>query len=71
MADLSTSVSKLPRVSEIYAKRLHRLGVKTIKDLLFYFPNRYDDFTNLKKIANLEAGETATVRGKIIKIKNV
>lgn len=69
--DLNASVSKLPRVNENRAKRLNRLGIKTVKDLLFYFPGRYDDFTNVKKIADLEAGETATVRGKIIKIKSV
>lgn len=69
--DLNASVSKLPRVNENRAKRLNRLGIKTVKDLLFYFPSRYDDFTNVKKIADLEAGETATVRGKIIKIKSV
>lgn len=71
MFDLTVPVSKLPRVGENRAKRLNRLGIKTVKDLLFYFPSRYDDFTNLKKIADLEAGETATVRGKIIKIKSV
>lgn len=69
--DLNVPVSKLPRVNENCAKRLNRLGIKTVKDLLFYFPSRYDDFTNVKKIADLEAGEIATVRGKISAIKNI
>lgn len=69
--NLSTPVSEIPYVASAYAARLRRLGIKTAADLLFYFPSRYDDFTNLKKIADLEAGETATVRGKIGAIKNI
>ena len=30
---------------------------KTLEDLLYYFPRRYDDYTNLKPINRLEYGE--------------
>ena len=44
-----------------------RVGVHTVGDLLWYFPNRHADFTNVKPIASLMVGESATVVGKITK----
>lgn len=65
---LSDSVSKLPGVGPRYLNYLEKLGINTIKDLLWYFPFRYDDFSKIKKIENLEAGEIASIIGTIKKI---
>ena len=46
---------------------LKKLGIFTIKDLLFYFPTKYKDFSKIKKISNLKIGEEASIKGKIIK----
>lgn len=49
---------------------LKRLGIKTLRDLLFHFPARYDDFSNLKPVGEIKPGEIVTVSGKIKKVQN-
>ena len=53
MLSLSTPIEKINRVGEITAKRLKKIGLNTINDLLFYYPFRYDDFSETSKIPNL------------------
>ena len=67
---LSNPVSKLLGVGETYTKKLKRLKIKTIEDLLYHFPNHYIDYSLISKINTLQLGETVTVRGKIKEIKN-
>jgi ATP-dependent DNA helicase RecG len=50
-------------------KALHRLKLFSVSDLLFHFPVRYSDISEIKTIADLIPGETATVFGKISKLK--
>lgn len=68
--NIDTSVDKLPRISKRIIPSLRRLGIRTIRDMLFHFPSRYDDFSNEKKICDISEGETVTVRGEIKKILN-
>jgi len=67
---LSDPVNKLPRVGDIYAKKLKRLEIKTINDLLYHFPHRYIDYSLLSKINQIQPGETVTIKGKIENIKS-
>lgn len=62
---LDSPVTVLPGISDGYAKRLKRLGVTTIRDLLYLFPRRYDDYRSLKTINQLHYGEEVTVIGAI------
>ncbi len=50
-------------------KALRRQGLATINDLLFYFPARYSDISELHYINELIAGETATVLGRVTSAK--
>ncbi|MBN2499295.1 MAG: ATP-dependent DNA helicase RecG, partial [Anaerolineales bacterium] len=43
------------------AERLARLGLETLGDMLYHFPRRYDDYTQLKTINRLQYGEEVTV----------
>ncbi|MFH1254957.1 MAG: ATP-dependent DNA helicase RecG [bacterium] len=70
MLTLDAEVIKINRVGESAAKRLKKLGVETARDLLFYFPFRYDDFTKMTPIAELQAGMSANVVGQIELIQN-
>ncbi|RPI49779.1 MAG: ATP-dependent DNA helicase RecG, partial [Chloroflexi bacterium] len=45
--------------------RLEKLGISTVGNLLNHYPHRYDDYTALKSISQLEFGEEATVVGTI------
>ena len=67
--NLDYSVGDNFRLAEIQKKALGRLGLQTLRDLLFYFPSRYSDLSELKLVKDLVPGETATIYGKIISTK--
>lgn len=68
--DLSTPVDELRGISDTYRRRLGRLGVETVEDLLYLFPRRYDDFSALKTINQLKYGEEVTIVGTVWEAKN-
>jgi len=43
----------------------NKMGIYSLKDLLYYFPFRYQDRRNFKDIKDLKAGEFALIKGKI------
>jgi ATP-dependent DNA helicase RecG len=65
MLELSTPVQYVkgigPRLSEILASK----GLHTVDDLLHYLPFRYEDRLNPRGIAELRAGEMATVIAEV------
>ncbi len=67
--NLSTPIEKISGIGPITQKKLKKLGIKTIQDLLFHFPHRYEDFSNLIPIAEIKLNEICTVQGKILEIK--
>ena len=44
-------------------RRLEAMGIKTVGDLLWHFPSRYEDFSKVYGIAELEPGQQATITG--------
>ncbi|RPJ46527.1 MAG: DEAD/DEAH box helicase, partial [Chloroflexi bacterium] len=62
---LNASVRVLQGVGERLAQTLGELGLNTLEDLLYYFPRRYDDYSQLKPINRLAFGEETTVLGTI------
>jgi len=71
--NLSTLIEEIPRVGPQSQKKLKRLGIKTVGNLLFHFPHRYEDFSNLipVSLASNEIGKTICIQGKITGIKNI
>src|SRR6202007_3401042 len=65
MLELSTPVQYVkgigPRLAEILAGK----GIHTVDDLLHYLPFRYEDRVNPRGIAELRAGEMATVIAEV------
>src|SRR5208337_421018 len=65
MLELSTPVQYVkgvgPRIAEILAGK----GIRTVGDLLYYLPFRYEDRLNPRGIAELRPGEMATVIGEV------
>lgn len=68
MLSLETPIENIPKIGQAYQKKLKKLGVKTIKDLLFYFPSRYDDFSAITPIDRVKVGDTVCVKGKVSQI---
>lgn len=67
---LSTPVSAIPFVGDVYAKRLLKLNITTVGDLIHHYPSRYDDLSDIRPIFSVQPGETVTISGKIVSIKN-
>ncbi len=63
------SIEELKGIGPYYQKKLKALRIKTIRDFLRHFPSRYEDFSQLKKISELEADGVCSVFAKIEKIK--
>lgn len=64
-AALDAKLTVLQGVGPRHAETLARLGMYTLGDMLYYFPRRYDDYSQLKPIKNLFYGEQVTVIGTI------
>ena len=61
MPDLTTGVRFVKGIGEQRAKALEKLGIRTLRDLISYFPRAYDDRRTYKKIKDLTDGENACV----------
>ncbi|AKM78629.1 MAG: ATP-dependent DNA helicase [Candidatus Wolfebacteria bacterium GW2011_GWC2_46_275] len=66
---LETELRYVKGIGLAFATRLEKLGLKTVKDLLWHFPSRYEDFSKITNIADLIPGEPATIQGVIHDIK--
>ncbi|MBA4320497.1 MAG: DNA helicase RecG, partial [Flavobacterium sp.] len=79
--NLSTPIEEIPRVGPAYQKKLKKLGIKNVGDIIFHFPFRYEDFSHLIKIseakeggpafAEASAGKPFCFQGEIADIKNI
>jgi ATP-dependent DNA helicase RecG len=54
-------IQYLKGVGPKYAQLLNQVGVKTVENLLYYFPRRYLDYNNRMKIKDLADGQEVTV----------
>ncbi|MDD5547656.1 MAG: ATP-dependent DNA helicase RecG [Candidatus Pacebacteria bacterium] len=66
--ELSTDLSKINGVGPKFIKQFEKLKIKTVRDLLWYFPFRYDDFSKIVPIGELVINQPATVQGYVNKI---
>jgi ATP-dependent DNA helicase RecG len=64
-AALSAPVNVLTGIGPRYAQTLSNIGIRTLRDLLYHFPRRYDDYTRLQTINRLRFGEEVTVIGVV------
>jgi len=69
MIKLDASLNEIRGIGPKFVERLKKLEIGTVKDLLWHFPFRYEDFSQISKIADLKIGETATISGVISDIK--
>ena len=65
----TTPLKNIPLIQAKYLKPLEKLGLKNVRDFLFYFPFRYQDFSQIVEISPEHINRTITVEGKIIKTK--
>ena len=58
---IDSPITTLRGVSSSLAVKFNRLGVKTIRDLLYFFPHRHLDYSQRKFISQLAEGEEQTI----------
>jgi ATP-dependent DNA helicase RecG len=68
---LSQPIQYLKGVGPKRGELLSKLGIATVKDALYYFPYRYEDRGNIKKIARVSYGSYETVTGTVVSAENV
>ena len=67
---LSSSITDLPGIGPAKANLFKKLQITHIRDILFHFPRKYEDFSKVTSIKNLKIGETVAVRGKVSEVKS-
>ncbi len=58
---IESPITTLKGVSTSLAAKFKRLGVETIRDLLYFFPHRHLDYSQRKYISQLTEGEEQTI----------
>ncbi len=66
---LDTPVVEVPGIGEALTKAFATVGVKTVQDLLYYFPTRYMDYRKKVNIAQAVEGDTVTIVARVKSIK--
>jgi len=67
-AALDSPTTALRGVGNVQARRLAKLGIATVRDLLFHFPRRYEDYRALKPISKLRLGDQVSVVARVFSI---
>jgi len=62
---LDQPVTALKGVSTAMAVKFKKLGVQTIRDLLYFFPHRHLDYSQTRHIAELTGGEEQTITANV------
>ena len=69
MPTLFDKVSVLSGLGAIGSKALAKMDVRTVRDLLFHFPFRYEDYSKFKEIKDLQGGETVSLLAELVSIE--
>ena len=67
--DLATPIEKMHRLSPEQKSALFKLGLITVRDLLFHFPVRYGNSAEVTYISGISEGADVTIYGTVKKIK--
>lgn len=68
--ELDAPITTLAGISDTYGRRLERLGITTVRDLLYHLPARYEDFSAMRHINELMYGQEVTIVGVVQEAKN-
>ena len=67
---LSSQVIEIPRIGPAKAQYLQKLKITHVRDFLYTFPRRYDDFSNITPINKLKPGAKMTIKAKVKKVES-
>jgi len=64
--NIDEAITNIPNIGEVFEKRANSVGIQTIRDFLYYFPQRYEDFSKITSIKNIKLNEKNCVCGIIL-----
>lgn len=68
---LEKPVSVIPGIGPQNSRSMAKQGIYTVRDFLYYFPRRYDDYSTFKKVNELEYGDVVTIICNVYSISTV
>jgi ATP-dependent DNA helicase RecG len=66
---LDASITTIKGISTSFAGKFGKLGVKTIRNLLYFFPNRHLDYSQMKTVSQLREGQEETIVANVWEAK--
>lgn len=63
----SNNLSDISGIGEALISKLNKLGIKSIDDLIRYYPRRYDDLSNVSQIKSIKPG-IVTIKAKVTSV---
>lgn len=54
--DLGSSITEVKGVGDKVAKLYRRLNVESVEDLIYHFPRRYEDYSKVLSIKDIQPG---------------
>lgn len=70
LSRLAAPVISLTGIGRAYAEKLKGLGINTIGDLLYHFPRKYLDRSNVTPISEVKTGQDVTVVGTVREVES-
>ena len=68
--ELTSPLDQIPKTTKPQIAALKKVGIETVRDLLFYFPYRYLDFSQVKTIKELKPDEPVSFKVTIKQIQS-
>ncbi len=69
MIALETPLASIHGIGQKFISKLKKMGIETAHDLLWHFPSRYEDFSQIYNIEDLIPNQEATIQGVIEEIE--
>jgi ATP-dependent DNA helicase RecG len=66
---LDSPITVIRGISSGLTTKFNKMGVRTVRDLLYFFPNRHLDYSQKKSISELEEGDEQTVIANVWQAK--
>jgi ATP-dependent DNA helicase RecG len=66
---LDASITTIKGISAGFAAKFGKLGVKSIRDLLYFFPGRHADYSQMKTVSQLREGQEETIVANVWEAK--
>ncbi|MBC8078608.1 MAG: ATP-dependent DNA helicase RecG, partial [Chloroflexales bacterium] len=66
---LDSPIADVPGIGKANATSFKRLSLHTVRDLLYHFPHRYDDYSTQKRIADIQIGAEETITAEVLDVR--